>query len=522
MNYKNPVGGNLELQNIPVKSDLAHTLNASQTSVIKEPYRLLFRNTLDGFAYCRILFENNEPIDFMCIEVNRAFEKLTGLHQASGKKISELIPDMKTKYPELFYKMGAIANKKESAKFEAYIEPLKKWFCISSICLEKEFFILHIDDITVKKQVKEKLRESEEKFRLLFENMTSGFQLNEVILDKNGDPVDFRFLDGNSLMENYTGFSIEQVRGKTIKEMIPESDSNMIKKYGNVAITGEGFNLEYFSKTFQKYFRIRAYSPKKGLFAVVFNDITERKKTEIKIQEQNEKLQILNNEKDKFFSIIAHDLRSPFTSIRSMSEMLDEAIENKNFEEAKQFSEIVLKLAINANDLLGNLMEWARSQTGRMEYKPEPFEMTNLIHEISNFFNLSAEQKSISLTKQLRETISVCADKAMISTVLRNLISNAIKFTRPEGKITISAEKTQNDIIVLVSDDGVGIHEKALNKIFQISGMYSTKGTQNEMGTGLGLILCKEFIEKHNGKIWVESEPEKGSRFYFSLPLNII
>lgn len=522
MTYKNPMGGNLELQNIPFKKDHTHTPNTSQTSIIKEPYRLLFRNTLDGFAYCQILFENNEPTDFICFEVNRAFEKLTGLHQAAGKKISELIPDLKTKYPELFYKMGAIVNKKEPAKFEAYIEPLKKWFSISSICLEKEFFILHIDDITAKKLVKEKLRESEEKYRLLFENMTSGFQLNEVILDENGDPIDFRFLDGNSLMENYTGYSIEQVRGKTIKEIIPESDSNMIKKYGNVAITGEGFSLEYFSKTFKKYFKIRTYSPKNGLFAVVFNDITERKQTEIKIQEQNEKLQNLNNEKDKFFSIIAHDLRSPFTSIRSMSEMLDEAIENKNFEEARQFSEIVLKLAINANDLLGNLMEWARSQTGRMEYNPEPFELTDLIRVISNFFNLSAEQKSISLTKQLTQSISIYADKAMISTVLRNLISNAIKFTRPGGKINISAEKSLHEIIVLVSDNGVGIHEKALNKIFQISGMYSTKGTQNEMGTGLGLILCKEFIEKHHGKIWVESELGQGSRFYFSLPLNNI
>ncbi|MDP1727522.1 MAG: PAS domain-containing sensor histidine kinase [Bacteroidota bacterium] len=362
------------------------------------------------------------------------------------------------------------------------------------------------------------LKESEEKYRLLFENMTSGFQLNEVITDENGEPIDFRFLDGNSLIENYTGYSIEQVRGKTIKEIIPESDSEMIKKYGNVALTGEGFNLEYFSKTFQKYFKIRTYSPKKGLFAVVFNDISERKQTEIEIQKKNEKLQQLNDEKDKFFSIIAHDLRSPFTSIRSLSNMLDEAIETNNQEEAKQLSEMIVKLANNATDLLSNLMEWARSQTGRMEFKPELFEITNLISEITNFFNLNAEQKSIELTKQLPLRIEVFADKAMVSTIIRNLISNAIKFTRPGGKIIISAEEKQDEIIVSVSDNGVGIHEKALNKIFQISGMYSSKGTQNEMGTGLGLILCKEFIEKHHGKIQVESEPGVGSRFYFSLP----
>ncbi len=370
-----------------------------------------------------------------------------------------------------------------------------------------------------KKLVISSLIESEEKYRLLFENMTSGFQLNEVITDENGEPIDFRVLDGNSLMEHFTGYSIERVRGKTIKEIIPESDSEMIKKYGNVALTGAGFSLEYFSKTFQKYFKIRTYSPKKGLFAVVFNDITERKKTEIEIKEKNERLQTLNDEKDKFFSIIAHDLRSPFTSIRSLSIILDEAIETKNFEEAKQFSEMITQLANNATDLLGNLMEWARSQTGRMEYNPENFEITSLINEISIFFNLNAEQKSIELIKQFPHNISVFADKAMISTVLRNLISNAIKFTRPGGNITISAEIVQNEIQVLISDNGVGIHEKALNKIFQISGKYSTKGTQNELGTGLGLILCKEFIEKHQGKIWVESELEKGSKFYFTLPL---
>jgi len=252
-------------------------------------------------------------------------------------------------------------------------------------------------------------------------------------------------------------------------------------------------------------------------FRGVDRDITERKKAEAEIKKTNEELRKLNAEKDKFFSIIAHDLKSPFNSIIGFSEILLEQVVEKNYQGMEEYTGIILQSSQRAMDLLMNLMEWSRSQTGRMEFNPEYFEMAELIDEVELLLNNAAGQKSIVITNTLPDNIAVYADKNMMSAVLRNLISNAIKFTHPGGEIIISAEG-KGGLTVSVSDNGIGIPKDRIEQLFRIHENYSTSGTQNERGTGLGLILCKEFIEKHGGKIWVESEEGKGSIFYFTIP----
>lgn len=250
-------------------------------------------------------------------------------------------------------------------------------------------------------------------------------------------------------------------------------------------------------------------------------DITERKNTELEISLKNEELQKLNVEKDKFFSVIAHDLIGPFNSIIGFSEHLMGQIEKKNFEKSKVFANIIHQSSKRAMDLLLNLMKWAQAQSGRMEFKPEYFEINAIVDEIILLMNDNAKQKSILITNTLPPSIQVNADKEMISTVLRNLISNAIKFTRSGGKIIITTKESQNELVVSVSDSGVGIPKERIDKLFSLSESFSTPGTLKEKGTGLGLILCKEFIGKNNGKIWVESVVGIGTTFYFSLPFSI-
>jgi signal transduction histidine kinase len=247
-------------------------------------------------------------------------------------------------------------------------------------------------------------------------------------------------------------------------------------------------------------------------------DITERKKAEQEIKLKNEELHELNATKDKFFSIIAHDLKSPFNSIMGFSELLIEQIKENDYAGIEKYAQIILDSSERAVELLMNLMEWSRSQTGRMEFNPEYFELVDFIDEVSDLFDDIAGQKSIIIKKDLPHNAPVFADKAMISTVFRNLISNAIKFTKPGGEIFISINQKQNEITVSVKDSGIGIPAGRIDNLFRIDENYSTPGTNNEKGTGLGLILCKEFIEKHGGRIWVESEPDKGSTFSFSLP----
>lgn len=247
-------------------------------------------------------------------------------------------------------------------------------------------------------------------------------------------------------------------------------------------------------------------------------DITGRKLGEEKMVQLNLQLKELNAAKDKFFSIIAHDLKNPFNAIIGFSNILIEQINKKDYEGIAEYAGIILDSSKRAMSLLSNLFQWSRSQTGRMEFNPEPIELVGLINEVIKLSNDSAQQKSITITKEIPQSLNISADKAMINAILRNLISNAIKFTNKDGNITISAQQEQNEVVVTVCDNGVGIRKDAIEKLFRIDESYTTTGTQKEKGTGLGLLLCKEFVLKHGGKIWVTSEFGKGSSFCFTIP----
>lgn len=249
----------------------------------------------------------------------------------------------------------------------------------------------------------------------------------------------------------------------------------------------------------------------------VLFDVSKRKKRQEEIRAKNKELQLVNAEKDKFFSIIAHDLKSPFNAIVGFSKLLVDEIKLKNVEEVEKYAEIVLASSYTALDLLTNLMEWARSQTGRLTYQPESFDMHVLIIETVNVFCHIADGKNINVSVDIDAQLPVYADVSMISTVLRNLISNAIKFTHTGGQIIIRAEQLTHHLKVIVSDSGVGMKESVINKLFRIDEKHSTLGTQDEQGTGLGLILCKDFVEKHEGHIWAESAEGIGSNFIFTL-----
>jgi PAS domain S-box-containing protein len=257
--------------------------------------------------------------------------------------------------------------------------------------------------------------------------------------------------------------------------------------------------------------------------SVVLNvrDITDRKIAEKELKESEARLSEANVTKDRFFSIIGHDLRSPFSSIIGISEILVAQIEEKDYEGIDNYARIIYDSSKRAMNLLTNLLDWSRAQTGKIEFNPEYFEFVTSINEVVELYNDSAEQKSIGISKKLPRDIPVVADKAMVKTILRNLISNAIKFTNPGGEIIIRAEQKGKELIVSVADNGVGIKKGDIDKLFRIDHNHSTLGTNEEKGTGLGLLLCKEFIEMHGGKIWAESNEAKGCIFNFSLPFRL-
>lgn len=241
-----------------------------------------------------------------------------------------------------------------------------------------------------------------------------------------------------------------------------------------------------------------------------------------KVESQRDTLEELNATKDRFFAIIAHDLKNPFGALHSMIDSINEGYAGFDDEERQFYLEHIKSIAQRIYNLLDNLLLWATSQTGRINFQQEAFDVKDLVRENIRLAMPGAKKKSIQLVEQVQEGISVFADRNMISTVLRNLISNAIKYSNPGNEVVIRASTTDSAqknhfVEISVKDHGVGIGSETLNKLFRIDKNPSTKGTEDEIGSGLGLILCKDFVTKNGGKIWVESKIDKGSVFSFTV-----
>ena len=250
-------------------------------------------------------------------------------------------------------------------------------------------------------------------------------------------------------------------------------------------------------------------------------DITERKNAELIIQKQNVQLTELNATKDKFFNIIAHDLRNPFAGILGISELMENILLEDNGEKPERLIELtkmIKKSSESALELISNLTDWAKSQTGGISINPTNLTMQYMFSSAFQIVNGNALKKNITIEKRFADNDTVYADNMLVNTILRNLLTNAIKFTHPNGKITVSALMKDDFLEISVTDTGVGIDPKNIPKIFKIDSKFSLPGTNKEKGTGLGLVLCKEFVEKQGGTIWVESELGKGSKFTFTLP----
>ena len=246
----------------------------------------------------------------------------------------------------------------------------------------------------------------------------------------------------------------------------------------------------------------------------------ERKITEEELLAKNKQLQYLNEEKDKFFSIIAHDLRGPLSAFVGASQIITEEIRNMSLDEIKEIAVSMKISATNIYTLLENLLEWSRLRRGGLDFIPELLPLGKKIHEYLEVLSESAQQKNIDINIEVPDNIVIYADNHMIDAVVRNMVSNSIKFSNPGSKVTVSAFYADNNMVdISISDTGIGMSEELKKKIFSMNEKTSRPGTSGEPSTGLGLLLCKEYIDKHHGKISVESVPGKGSKFLISIPV---
>ncbi len=263
----------------------------------------------------------------------------------------------------------------------------------------------------------------------------------------------------------------------------------------------------------------RTHELKESLAQVLENQIFIEKQSEI-LNQQKDQLQQLNSTKDRFFSIIAHDLRGPFQSLLGISELLAEKTRNDSDPDLRFYSQTIFESSKHIHDLVENLLTWSRTQREKITYEPEELDISCIIDNTINILGSLIGQKNISVVKQLQTGKRGYADRNMIEMVMRNLVTNAIKFTHDNGQILISLSENDNALQTEVSDNGTGISPADQLKLFKIDSNLSNKGTKGEKGTGLGLIICKEFIEKNHGRIWFTSKPGEGSSFFFTIPLS--
>jgi PAS domain S-box-containing protein len=383
--------------------------------------------------------------------------------------------------------------------------------------LRKELLLAKERTRTERALTEEKLLYSEIRFRRLFESAKDGVLIIDV---RHGHIVDV-----NPYLVNLLGYPYSEFIGKQLWELgffknlrdcrksFFELRSKGYLRIDDMLIrTKEGYeiNIDVICNVYLE--------DREKVIQCNIRDISDRKRSMERLKENEARLSQLNATKDKFFSIIAHDLKGPFTSIIGFSSLLIEEVHNKNYDVVSEYAEIIQASSWRTMDLLTNLLEWSRAQTERMEFNPGHIDFNQLIADVKDLLDYSAWQKTIKIASKVPDNFKVYADKAMLNTILRNLITNAIKFTNHGGNILISATQKELFSVISVVDNGVGIRKEDIERLFRIEESVSYVGTQGEEGTGLGLFLCNEFVRKHGGKIKVESEPGKGSKFTFTLP----
>jgi len=344
--------------------------------------------------------------------------------------------------------------------------------------------------------------------------------------DKNGV-----YLGCNPPFAEFVGRPRNEIIGKTDYDLFDKEIADFFRKYDKsmLEVCKSQQNEEWITypdgrKILIDTLKTPYWGPDGTLIGLlgISRDITERKHAENEIKLKNEELLKLNFEKDKFFSIIAHDLRSPFTGFLGLTEIMVVDLPNLSMNKIQEFAVNIRTSATNLYRLLNNLLEWAQIQKGTINFYPSTIKFLVLVDECLSLIKEFAKTKEIEIVLDIPAGLEIFADKNMLQTVISNFVSNAVKFTQKGGKVNLSAKiNDDNCIEISIKDTGIGMSQHMIDDLFRIDVQTVRKGTEGELSTGLGLLLCKEFVEKHEGKIWVESIVGVGTTFNFSLPLSL-
>ena len=353
----------------------------------------------------------------------------------------------------------------------------------------------------------------------------------KLITEKVSDIIYVVTLDSkvkflNKSIEQIFDTSIEEIENNNFDHMMLPKDKKLAQKLKEERLSGKnsvfehGFTTPNGKLVYLECSATPIYDEKNEIIGSlgIARDITEKKKREIEINDKNEELESLVKTKDKFLSVIAHDLRDPFNILIGYSDLILNQIELIEKDQIKNYVQSMNNSANNGFNLLKNLLDWSRAEANKIVYNPTGVNLSQIVDFIIQNLKYTAQNKNIRIKSDYKDNIIVFSDENMIKTVLRNLISNAIKFSYKNSDIHVQIVEEKLQYIIKIVDNGIGISKEDQHKLFIPNSTFSQKGTSNEKGTGLGLTICKEFISKWNGRIWVESELGEGSTFSFSIP----
>ena len=460
-----------------------------------------------------IKYLNSSAINFLGFPLNECINKnfidFIETQQDQVLKIFEQIKELN--FPQTIEVKFRANNKK------SYIASLSvnKYFDSTA---NEEQFIISLFDLTHHKMKAELIKES----RIRFENIANSAPVMIWITD-----VDGLLIFVNQIWTEFTGRTIgEELGFNWIQDVHPDDVNGFLNVYQQSISDRQNFSHQF---RYRKNDNVYRWLMMNGIprfnednlflgFIGTCIDITQQKEDEEIIKKINDELESANQNKDKFFSIISHDLRSPLSGIMSLLDIIVTDYDSLGEEERKEILFEAAKTSKSTYILMENLLDWSRIQTGKISYEPQNISLTQILNGIKNLYYQKLKEKGISLNYDFDPEVFAFADNNMAETIFRNLISNAIKFSKEFGLILVSFDKTDDFIQIKVKDTGIGMNEKQISKLFKIDQTHSTVGTSGERGTGLGLMLCKELVEKQGGKIWIESIVNAGTTFYFTLP----
>lgn len=491
----------------------------------EELFRSLFDSMLNGFAHCRMLFDQGRPVDFVYLKVNSAFETQTGLKNVVGRKVSEVIPGIRESSLDLFETYGRVALTGVPETFETYVQALDMWFSIAAYSPKREYFVAVFDVITDRKRAEAALRDSEQRLRRFYD---SGL-LGVIFWDMSG-----RIVEANDKFLEMVGFTRGDLTSGQIDwlNMTPpefrQLDEDSIAELKATGVNKKPFEKEYIRRdgTRIPISVAGAMLDDERTNGVAFVlDITERRaaeeglrklnaELEQRVRDRTAALQELNRELEAFSYSVSHDLRAPLRAIDGFTRILVDDYGSHLDDEGKRVCSVIRENTGKMGRLIDDLLSFSR--LGRTEMQPSHIDMRGMAFAV--FHEITTLEHRARIDFQLEALPSVVGDPSLMRQVWTNLLGNAVKFSskRERAVITVTSEIRDVEFVFKISDNGAGFDMQYVSKLFGVFQRLHT--TKQFEGTGVGLALVQRVIHRHGGRIWAEGEPDRGATFYFALP----